>query len=467
MTSTHGRYHRMIGILGATGLLAIAAGHALGDRNDQPVSGQVVIELTPGASIDVFNSAYGTATIDRIESRPIYLLQLPDSMTRDEFEALVLGDVSIVWHELNVSASDPGGDTRSFYGSVTASVYSQQATQSMLDLAPVHAITTGGGARVAILDTGIAVGHPALSTGVQSGWNYVTDTNDTDDVARGIDSDRDGIPDEFVGHGTMIAGMVRLVAPDAEIIPVVVLDSDGRSTSWRVAKGIYYAIDSRVDVINLSLGTSFDTRVLLDAVDEARRHWIPVVAAAGNYGSTTPEQYPAAMQDNRTIAVAATDWSGTVAEFSSLGEHVVVSAPGVDVAGPFVGGGYQFAEGTSFATGWVTGAVALLKSRGWDTSPGNLSRLIERSAENIESQNPTVAGLVGGGLLDIEQALLDHLADPGCPADVNDDNLVSPEDFSSWLHAYTSGDYIADQNRDRELTPADFGAWIMNYNLGC
>ena len=453
--------------ISACSVVALLAGHAAADRNDEPISDQVVLQLRPGTTIAAFNASYGTGTIDVIAGRPIYLLQLPANMTRDEFELLVLGDTSIEWLELNVSASDPGGDTRSFYGSVTAGAYTQQSAQAMLDLAPAHAITTGGGVRVAILDTGLAGGHVVLNAGIRPGWNFVTGTADTNDVGRGTDSDGDGTPDEFVGHGTMIAGMVRLVAPDAEIMPIVVLDSDGRSTSWRVAKGIYHAIDARVDVINLSLGTSIDTRVLLDAVDEARRHWIPVVAAAGNFGSTMPPQFPAAMQDNRTIAVASTDWTRTVSGFSSLGEHVIVSAPGVDVIGPFVDGGYQVAEGTSFSTAWVTGAVALLKSRGWDTSPGNLSKLIERSAENISGQNPGMSDLIGGGLLDIEQALLDHLAEPGCPADMNDDEAVTPQDFNAWIQAYSDGDFLADQNRDRELTPQDFNAWILNYNLGC
>ncbi|MGP1273556.1 MAG: S8 family peptidase [Phycisphaerales bacterium] len=434
---------------------------------DEPISDEVIVQFLPSGSVDVFNAAYGTSTLDRIEGRPIYLLQLPASMTRDQFELLVLGDPTLDWHELNVTASDPGGDTRSFYGSMAVGSYTQQVGQHRLHLAPAHAITTGAGVRVAVLDTGLNADHPVLAVGILPGWNFVTDSADTADIARGTDSDGDGAVDEFVGHGTMVAGMVRLVAPHAEILPIVVLDSDGRSTSWRVAEGIYHAIDARVDVINLSLGTAFDTRVLLDAVDEARQHWIPVVAAAGNNGPATPPRFPAAMQDNRTIAVTATDWTGALPAFSSLGDHVTVAAPGVDVVGPFTDGGYQVAEGTSFSTAWVTGAVALLKSRGWDTSPGNLSRLIERSAVDIDAVNPGMEGLFGGGMLDIGQALLDHLAEPGCPADMNDDDLLTADDFTAWIDAYNTGDFSADQNRDRRITPDDFTAWIRNFNRGC
>lgn len=67
----------------------------------------------------------------------------------------------------------------------------------------------------------------------------------------------------------------------------------------------------------------------------------------------------------------------------------------------------------------------------------------------------------------MEAALVMHLEEPGCPADLNDDEALSPADFSSWVDAYNEGDYAADQNKDRQLTPADFAAWVMNFNRGC
>jgi len=453
-------------ILPALALLALA-GLAAADDSDDPISDQVIVRLNAGASIDAFNARYGTSTIDSISGRPIHLLQLPLSMTHDEFELLVLDDPDLDKQELNFTASDPGGDTRSFYGSRSTDDYQQQLTASSLRLPGAHQITTGSGVRVAVLDTGLDADHPLFAGRTIPGWNFLNDTGNTDDIAQGVDTSGNGTMDEFVGHGTMIAGMIGLVAPSAKLVPIVVLDSDGESTSWRVAKGVYHAIDQRVDVINLSLGTSVDTFVLLDAIDEARDHWITVVASAGNFGHAGPSQFPAAMNGNRTIAVAACDLSDQITEFTNLGPHIIVSAPGVEAVGAFVGGGYQIGEGTSFSTAWVSGCAALLHTVGNDHSPGNISKIIERSARRYDNLPGPLADLVGGGVLDVEAALERLIADPGCPADMNDDEMLSPADFIAWIDAYNTGDYAADQNRDRRLTPGDFTAWIFNYQTGC
>ncbi|MCA9272779.1 MAG: S8 family serine peptidase [Phycisphaerales bacterium] len=447
--------------------LVAASGLAHADDGDEPVSDQVIVQLFPGASIDDFNSRYGTATIDSIDGRPIYLLQLPSLLTHDEFESIVLGDPDLDKEELNFTASDPGGDTRSFYGSRSTDDYQQQLAVARMNVPQAQAISTGAGVTVAVLDTGIDSDHPLLNGRAVGGWNFITNSSNTDDIAQGVDTSGNGMPDEFVGHGTMISGMISLVAPDASIMPIVVLDSDGESTSWRVAKGIYYAIDRRVDVINLSLGTSIDTFVLLDAVDEARDHWITVVASAGNYGHSGAAQFPAAMNGNRTIAVAASDLENHITDFTNLGDHIVVAAPGVEAIGAYVGGGYQIGEGTSFSTAWVSGAAALIHGVGWDHSPRNVSRVIERSAQTYVDLPPELETLAGGGVLDVEAALLRQLDKPGCPADMNDDELLTPADFSAWVMAYNAGNYAADQNSDRQLDPSDLTAWIMNYNSGC
>ncbi len=458
--------HRNTARITALTLIAFA-GSVHADDGDEPISDEVIVRLVPGASIDDFNARYGTVTLDAISGRPIYLLRLPQKLTHDQFELLVLGDLDLDKEELNFTASDPGGDTRSFYGSRSTNDYQQQITATHLNLPESHLITTGSGITVAVLDTGTDSDHPTLSGRIVPGWNFLSESSNTDDIAQGVDTSGNGAPDEFVGHGTMIAGMIHLVAPDASIMPVVVLDSDGESTSWRVAKGIYYAIDRRVNVINLSLGTSVDTFVLLDAIDEARDHWITVVASAGNFGHNGAEQFPAAMQDNRTIATAASDLTNRITDFTNLGSHIIVSAPGVEAVGTFVGGGYQIGEGTSFSTAWVSGAAALLHTVGWDHSPGNLSKVIERSARPYQDLPTQLEDLAGGGVLDVEAALLRLIEDPGCPADMNDDDVLSVADFTAWIENYNDGDFSADQNRDRQLTPADFTAWMMNYNLGC
>lgn len=466
MSTPASRLHRV----STTAIVIAAAGLVHADPNDEPVSGQIIAELVHGASVDNFNNRYGTSTLDVIANRNIFLLSLPTDMTRDEFEILTLGDTDLDHFELNFSASDPGGDTRSFYGGRSTNDYQGQAAASALNLPAAHSISTGSGVTVAVIDTGVDANHPELIDRLVPGWNFVTETPNTDDVARGTDTSGNGTPDEFVGHGTMIAGMIHLVAPDAEIMPIVALDSDGRTTSFTVAKAIYFAIDKRVEVINLSLGTSApdeDVLVLRDAVDEARRHWITIAASAGNLGHSGTDQYPSAFQENRSIAVAASDWQDRITEFTNVGDHIVVAAPGTETIGTFVDGGYQIGEGTSFATAWVSGTAALINSVGWDHSPGKVARHMERSAKPFVGLPSNLHDLVGGGVLDIQGALLEHTKEPPCPADMNDDETLSPADFTAWVIEYQAGDYSADQNRDRYLTPTDFTAWIRNYYEGC
>lgn len=466
MSASNRRTQRLL----TAAALVAASGAVHADPDDEPVSGQIIAELVNGASIDDFNGRYGTSTLDTIATRNIHLLSLPTGMTRDEFEILTLGDLDLDHFELNFAATDPGGDTRSFYGGRSTNDYRGQAAASALNLPAAHSISTGSGVTVAVIDTGIDADHPELVGRLVPGWNFVTGSADTDDVARGTDTSGNGTPDEFVGHGTMIAGMIHLVAPDANIMPIVALDSDGRTTSFTVAKAIYYTIDKRVEVINLSLGTSApdeDVLILRDAVDEARRHWITVSASAGNLGHSGNDQYPAAFQENRSLAVAASDWQDRITSFTNIGDHVVVAAPGVETIGTFVNGGYQIGEGTSFATAWVSGTAALINGVGWDHSPRKVARHIERSAKPFVGLPSNLVDLVGGGVLDVQGALIEHMSEPPCPADMNDDNVLSPADFTAWVMEYQAGDFSADQNRDRYLTPTDFTAWIQNYSNGC
>lgn len=451
--------------ISAAALLMACA--ALADPDDEPIAGEIIATLAPGVDVNTFNARYGLTLLDAIPSRRIYLLELPGDMTRDEFELLVLGDLDLDHFELNVSASDPGGDTRSFYGGRSANDYQGQASAGALKLPAAHSISTGQGITVAVIDTGVDTDHPALAGRLVPGWNFLTDSNNTDDIAQSVDTSGNGVPDEFVGHGTMIAGMIHLVAPDAKIMPIVALDSDGETTSFTVIKAIYYAIDKRVHVINLSLGTSLITRDLEGAIDEASDHWITVCASAGNLGPSGVPQYPAAFPESDSVAVAGSDWNNQVASFSNIGEHITVGAPGIDVIGTFPGGGYQIAEGTSFSAAFASGTAALINAVGWDFDPRKVGRAMERGASPYTNLPAGYTGLVGGGVLDVHGALLEHTEEPPCPADMNDDDVLTPGDFTAWVAEYNLGDYSADQNRDRYLTPADFTAWIHNYNTGC
>ena len=108
----------------------------------------------------------------------------------------------------------------------------------LLGVSAAHDVSTGSGVIVAVLDTGIDPHHEVLAGMIlPDGYNFVDDNYDVSDVANGLDDDNDGDIDEMVGHGTVVAGVVAAVAPDAALLPVKVLDSDGSGTTFQAAQG--------------------------------------------------------------------------------------------------------------------------------------------------------------------------------------------------------------------------------------
>ena len=151
-------------------------------------------------------------------------------------------------------------------------------------------------------------------------------------------------------------------------------------------------------VINMSFGTSSDVQSLHDAVRAAYDAGIVQVAAAGNeYGGSV--LYPAAYDE--VIAVSATDQSDEIADFSSVGPEVELSAPGVDIPSTWKGGGYETASGTSMAAPHVTGAAALVISSG-TTGVDNVRSKLQTTADDLG--DPGRDELYGYGLVDAEEA---------------------------------------------------------------
>ena len=214
---------------------------------------------------------------------------------------------------------------------------------------------------MAVLDTG-SWSHVELAGRLVAGYDYVADDADPTEERQQLDGNDNDIVDEAYGHGTFVAGLVGLVAPDASIMPMRVLDSDGGGTVFLVAQAIVDAVDAGADVVNISLGSpeKIKSKFLDATLAYARAHRVRVVAAAGNAG-TADEQYPAS--EDGVLSVTSTLLEeDRLPDFANRGEWVDVAAPGERLVGPVPGGGFAQWAGTSMAAPQVSGQLALLLS---------------------------------------------------------------------------------------------------------
>ncbi|HBY97843.1 MAG TPA: hypothetical protein DEP84_28530 [Chloroflexi bacterium] len=424
---------------------------------------QAIVRLVPSADVDAYNARHGTRVLASIPSRHLYLLQPISPEAEMALKLRLETDPRTVWAELNFEGRAPEGRPRNFFVSVTTdpAPYIGQYAPDLLGFGPAHRRSNGAGVVVAVVDTGVDARHPALASRVlDSGWNFLEGNADTADVGNGLDDDGNGYVDEMTGHGTHVAGIIAMVAPAAKILPVKVLDSDGGGDAFFVAAGIYYAIDHGARVINLSLSSTVLSRVVEEAVAEARRAGIVVAAAAGNLDREEPKEYPAA--DPRTFGVAATDADDRKSDFSNYNETVTISAPGTSIFSSIPEERYASWSGTSMATPFVSGAAALLFAQhpGWSVQ--QIGECLTGTARDLNSLNPEYAGKLGAGRLDVADAVLCGVPPGALQADLNGDGAVGIAELqtlsSHWSATIGSVRYDRrlDLNLDGSIDLTDF-----------
>lgn len=379
-----------------------------GDDDGEFEEGQVVVKLnsSSGATIDDINTTYNTTILETVlASRGIYLLQVAVGQDVEELVGLMQSDPRLFYAEPNFIGEAPEADPSETWawGGYDPGPMTTQYAADMLNLDEAHTISLGAGVVVAVVDTGVQLDHPGLVgylTG--NGYDFVNDDTIPEDEFNGLDDDGDTLIDEAAGHGTHVAGIVNLVAPQAEVMPLRVLDSDGRGNVFLVAEAILYAVEHGADVVNLSLGTTADSDLLAEMVEDAVANGVVLVAAAGNWNSSS-EQYPAAEEE--VIAVASIGPDGTKSPFSNYGSWVDISAPGESIYSTFPTDGYAQWSGTSMATPFIAGQAALICSIFPALSGQQILALIQSTAQPIDDVNPDYVGLLGAGQVDIWASL--------------------------------------------------------------
>jgi len=255
--------------------------------------------------------------------------------------------------------------------------------------------TYGRSIKVALLDTGVDDRHPDLVDRTINGYNFVDDTS----VANDINS-----------HGTACAGIIagaglseesaRGLAPAAYIIPVKVMNDEGKGDSFAVVEGIVYAVERGAKVINLSIGTQGDSKIVREAVDYAIENGVIIVASAGNEGEESVA-FPA--NHKEVICVGAVDGNLNHAPFSNFGETVDIVAPGVGIYTTTLDSGYKQFSGTSAAAPFISGAIAALLSENPHDSPKEIYQKLLDSADNIGKAGRDIR--FGEGILNVERSL--------------------------------------------------------------
>lgn len=228
---------------------------------------------------------------------------------------------------------------------------------------------------IAILDSGADPDHEDLKDRILYGYNAFKD---------------DGEFYDEHGHGTHVAGITAATTNNITgiagvswanpLLPVKVLNENAEGTAFEVANGIRWATDNGAKVINMSLGDTFNSRIMYDAIRYAYKNDVVLIAAAGNDNVSTP-MYPAAYEE--VIAVSAVDNQRHKAIFSNYGSHIDVTAPGEHIPSTFLDNAYVMMSGTSMAAPHVAGLAGLIRSINPELTNGEVAEIIISTANDI------------------------------------------------------------------------------------
>ena len=398
----------------------------------------VIVETTPNADIRSIAAALGGTVLDSMGGN-VYLLSL--SSLPISYPA------GIKYIEPDSVQLSPGGHGAVFSVSPTtaANFYRNQPAMKRVNLQSALPRATGRSIVIADINAMVDVRHPALVGHLTAGAEFLQGTcvsrsslNQSaggfldqsaggflDQSAGGfLDQSAGGFLDQYTtflsestasfldpltassldrmspahGHGTMVAGILAVMAPDAMIMPLRAFDDNGCGTTYNIAKAVKYAVSHGAQVINMSFGISGQTQTLKKTIEEAVNAGVTVVASAGN-GNTSAPQYPAGYPG--VLGVAATNLKDVKASFSNYGSTIFVSAPGSNIISAYPGGYYAELSGTSFSAPMVAAEAALLqslKTSGWKNS-------IAAGVDNIDAVNPAYTGQLGTGRINLLKAL--------------------------------------------------------------
>jgi thermitase len=455
------RYHIFWTILILIGILGTSPEQARSETKPSDPSagtgeqafapGRIIVkaeEEAPANAVESLNREYDASIESRLPLSDVEVVDLPKDLSVSEaverYEASPNVEYAepdyVVYPEGSLSPKRPNDQYFSQLANFRNKGQSGGTLDADIDAPEAWGITTGSSnAVVAVIDTGVDIGHPDLKANI---W-----TNQDEVAGNGIDDDRNGYVDDVHGwdfhnndgsvfdaasedsHGTHVAGTiagrgnnnigVAGVSWRAKIMPLKFIGAGNRGYVSDAAEALDYAVAEGVKISNNSYGfydncNGCYSQTLLDAINRAGTAGHLFVSAAMNGGSDgtgddidLAPAYPASYGSPNIITVAASDQDDRLTSFSNYGAASVdLAAPGLDVLSTLPGNRYGNGRGTSMATPHVSGAAALIKSK----YPGaGASEMKSRLLLSVDKKSTLTGKVASGGRLNAAEALATSL----------------------------------------------------------
>jgi len=397
----------------------------------------------------------------------LFLVTTPDAVDPTAFLNILRSMPGIVAAELDQVISLVGGLNSvptplpsgllsdrtpvNYFGAPVWNSYANQPAARIVRLSEAQTTfqVTGSGI-VADIDTGVDPNHPALQGVLLPGYDFTrnqvggSEMNDlpsnftppnsctptacpapaqvNQSTAAVLDQSTAAVLDNpnnqfgAFGHGTMVMGVIHLVAPKAQLMPLKAFRSDGTGFLSDILRGVYFAVQNSANVINMSFDTKTNSPEFSKALDYANGQSIIAAASAGNDGQMEIV-YPAAFQ-NDVMGVASTDNFDQRSSFSNFGNSIVwVAAPGEAIITTYPFSTYAAGWGTSFSAPFVSGAASLLLNRQPTINQSQAAAAVGRAV--------FVGPDMGHGRLDLVQAF--QSGTPGPPGPPGPQGLPGPQ----------------------------------------
>jgi subtilisin family serine protease len=357
------------------------------------VQNEVMLDIpssVPTATLDAMAGRHG---MTRLETRTFRLTGRTLHRWRLDAGTTVVDMIRALTREQQIAGAQPlylFELAQDMSGSTAGLVNGDQYAPEKLGLTEAHRLATGNRVLVAVIDSGVDASHPDLAGAVVDNLDAA---NDNAPHAHGT-----GMAGAIAAHRSMLGTAPRVGLLTVRAFSTRANSADG--TTFNIIKGLDWAVERGARVINMSFAGPADPR-LRDALARVAKKGVVLVAAAGNAGPQSPPLYPAA--DPNVIAVTATDMDDKLFSGANRGTYIAVAAPGVDVLAPSVGGTYQLTTGTSVASAQVSGVAALLIERNPSLTPGDVRRILTRTAKSLGPRGSERD--FGSGLVDAYQAV--------------------------------------------------------------